>query len=105
MFQHRASHFLHRINIKLESKFASKLADLSRLKACFLATLLDKICLMLKIITVTGYKGGVGKSTTAIHLASYFSARGKTVLVDGDANRTAITWAARGAFPFTVGDE
>ena len=60
---------------------------------------------MLKIITVTGYKGGVGKSTTAIHLAAYFSEKGKTVLVDGDANRTALTWAARGAFPFEVGDE
>lgn len=60
---------------------------------------------MLKIITVTGYKGGVGKSTTAIHLAAYFSTRGKTVLVDGDLNRTAVTWAARGELPFTVGDE
>jgi chromosome partitioning protein len=60
---------------------------------------------MLKIITVTGYKGGVGKSTTAIHLAAYFSEKGKTVLVDGDANRTAIAWAARGQFPFQVGDE
>jgi chromosome partitioning protein len=60
---------------------------------------------MLKIITVTGYKGGVGKSTTAIHLAAYFSTLGKTVLVDGDLNRTAVTWAARGELPFMVGDE
>src|SRR5262245_25734520 len=60
---------------------------------------------MLKVVTVTGYKGGVGKSTTAIHLAAYFSTRGETVLIDGDANRTAVAWAARGEFPFRVGDE
>jgi chromosome partitioning protein len=57
------------------------------------------------ILTVTGYKGGVGKSTTAIHLATYFSDIGDTVLVDGDPNRTATTWAQRGALPFTVADE
>ncbi len=56
----------------------------------------------MKIITVTGYKGGVGKSTTAIHLATFFSELGKTLLVDGDLNRTSITWAERGEFPFEV---
>lgn len=56
----------------------------------------------MKIITVTGYKGGVGKSTTAIHLATFFSEFGKTLLVDGDLNRTSITWAERGKFPFEV---
>jgi chromosome partitioning protein len=59
----------------------------------------------MKIITVTGYKGGVGKSTTAIHLATFFSEQGKTVLVDGDPNRTAIAWAERGSLPFSVADE
>lgn len=62
----------------------------------------------MKIVTVTGYKGGVGKSTTAIHLATYFSERGRTVLVDGDANRTALSWAERGGadgLPFTVVDQ
>lgn len=57
------------------------------------------------ILTVTGYKGGVGKSTTAIHLATYFSDLGKTVLVDGDPNRTALAWADRGTLPFVVADE
>jgi chromosome partitioning protein len=59
----------------------------------------------MKIITVTGYKGGVGKSTTTIHLATFFSEQGKTVLVDGDPNRTAIAWAERGSLPFSVADE
>lgn len=59
----------------------------------------------MKIVTVTGYKGGVGKSTTAIHLATFFSERGATVLVDGDPNRTACSWAERGSLPFTVADE
>jgi chromosome partitioning protein len=59
------------------------------------------------IITVTGYKGGIGKSTTAFHLASYSSDLGKTVLIDGDPNRTALKWAGRSgeSLPFTVADE
>jgi chromosome partitioning protein len=62
---------------------------------------------IMTIITVTGYKGGIGKSTTAFHLASYFSDLGKTVLIDGDPNRTAIKWAGRNeeSLPFTVADE
>ena len=59
----------------------------------------------MKILTVTGYKGGVGKSTTAVHLATYFSSLGRTVLVDGDPNRTALAWSDRGSLPFTVADE
>lgn len=61
----------------------------------------------MKIITVTGYKGGIGKSTTAFHLASYFSDLGKTVLIDGDPNRTALKWASRSGetLSFTVADE
>lgn len=61
----------------------------------------------MRIITVTGYKGGIGKSTTAFHLAAYFSDFGKTVLIDGDPNRTALKWADRSAepLPFNVADE
>ena len=59
----------------------------------------------MKIITITGYKGGVGKSTTAIHLATYFSKFHQTVLVDGDPNRTALSWSERGNLPFAVVDE
>ena len=56
----------------------------------------------MKIITVTGYKGGCGKSTTAIHLATYFSDRGKTLLIDSDPNRTAIEWSSRGRLPSAI---
>jgi chromosome partitioning protein len=59
----------------------------------------------MKLITVTGYKGGCGKSTTAIHLATYFSERAKTLLIDSDSNRTSIEWSRRGSLPFTVEDE
>lgn len=59
----------------------------------------------MKIITVTGYKGGVSKSNTAIHVATYFSNQGKTLLIDGDPNRTALSWSQRGKLPFSVADE
>lgn len=59
----------------------------------------------MKIVTVTGYKGGVAKSTTSVHIATYFSDKGKTILVDSDPNRTALAWSQRGKLPFTVADE
>ena len=56
------------------------------------------------IITVTSYKGGVGKTTTAIHLAAYLQKLAPTLLVDGDAIRSATKWSARGGdvLPFKV---
>jgi chromosome partitioning protein len=57
------------------------------------------------VITVTSYKGGVGKTTTAIHLAAYLQRLAPTLLVDGDAIRSATKWGQRGnghGFPFKV---
>ncbi|MDG3008519.1 ParA family protein [Paludisphaera mucosa] len=57
------------------------------------------------IVTVASFKGGVGKTTSAVHLAAYFAKLDKTVLIDGDPNRSSTAWAARGALPFDVADE
>ncbi|NET09574.1 MAG: ParA family protein [Symploca sp. SIO2B6] len=56
------------------------------------------------IITCSGFKGGVAKTTTAVHLACYFSQKGRTLLVDGDPNRSATSWGKRGRLPFRVVD-
>lgn len=53
-------------------------------------------------VTVTGFKGGVGKTTTAVHLACYFSQFGSTLLVDGDKNQSATGWQKRGKLPFKI---
>lgn len=57
------------------------------------------------IITVAAFKGGVGKSITALHLATYLQTKADTLLVDGDLNRSALHWSNRGSLPFKVADE
>lgn len=57
------------------------------------------------IVTVASFKGGVGKTMSAVHLAAYLQEHGTTLLVDGDPNRSASGWAKRGELPFTVVDE
>ncbi|MEW6735677.1 MAG: ParA family protein, partial [Acidobacteriota bacterium] len=55
--------------------------------------------------TVASFKGGVGKTTTAIHLAAYLQQHKPTLLIDGDANRSATLWAKRGELPFRIVDD
>jgi chromosome partitioning protein len=57
------------------------------------------------IITVTSFKGGVGKTTVAVHLAGVLQKKGKTLLIDGDPNRSSLEWSRDGNLPFTVIDE
>jgi chromosome partitioning protein len=54
------------------------------------------------IVTVASFKGGVGKTTTAIHLAAYLNQLAPTLLLDGDPNSTALAWNRSGGLPFPV---
>lgn len=57
------------------------------------------------IITVASFKGGVSKTTSAIHVAAYLQKKAPTLLIDGDANRAALQWGREGKLPFKIVDE
>src|ERR1700712_3812079 len=57
------------------------------------------------IITIASFKGGVGKTTTSVHIAAYLQKLAPTLLVDGDPNRSATGWMKRGSLPFRIIDE
>lgn len=53
------------------------------------------------IIGIISFKGGVGKTSSAVHIAGHLSTKGETIAVDGDdRNRSLMTWAAGGNLPF-----
>lgn len=54
---------------------------------------------------MASFKGGVGKTTTAVHLAAFMQQSAPTLLIDGDPNRSATGWTKRGELPFRVVDE
>ena len=57
------------------------------------------------ILTVASLKGGQAKTTSAVHLAALMQENARTLLVDGDPNRSALNWHKRKGFPFEVCDE
>ena len=61
----------------------------------------------MKIIAITGYKGGVSKTISSIHVARFLSDYGKVLLIDSDPNRSVEKWAKRAdsSPPFKVKNE
>ena len=56
-----------------------------------------------KIINISNVSGGVGKSTTAIELATYFGMQGKKVLiVDADMQASATDCIGAKGQPLTI---
>ncbi len=54
------------------------------------------------IISVTSFKGGVSKTTTAVHIAEVLNRKTPTLLVDGDYNESALAWKERGKLSFSI---
>ncbi|MGK7946010.1 MAG: AAA family ATPase [Microcystaceae cyanobacterium] len=57
------------------------------------------------IISIMALKGGVGKTTTSIHLAAYLQQKDPTLLIDADRNRSAIIWSREEKLPFYVASQ
>jgi chromosome partitioning protein len=57
------------------------------------------------IIGVTGQKGGISKTTTAVNLAGAMNLVAPTLLIDADPNRSCTSWSRLGNLPFKVVSE
>jgi len=54
-------------------------------------------------VTVLNLKGGTGKTITAVYLAGGLARHGRTLLIDADPQRSALSWSeAAGGFAFPV---
>lgn len=59
-----------------------------------------------KFVTLTAFKGGVGKTTSAVCLSCLLAQKDrKVLLIDYDPNRSATVWGSRGHLPFEVATE
>jgi chromosome partitioning protein len=54
------------------------------------------------IVSIVSFKGGVGKTTTAVHISEVLNRKAPTLLVDGDPNQSALAWQERGKLSFQV---
>ncbi len=50
-------------------------------------------------IALIGNKGGAGKSTLSVNLASALNRRAKTIILDADPQRSVLQWRAMGVGP------
>lgn len=59
------------------------------------------------LISLASLKGGVGKTTSAIHIAGHLAERqgGGVAVVDRDRTRSATSWSRSGNLPFFVGTQ
>ena len=48
----------------------------------------------MSIIAVVGNKGGAGKTTLSVNLASGFNKRSRTAIIDADPQRSSLQWRA-----------
>lgn len=55
------------------------------------------------ILTIGNKKGGTGKSTTAVYLATALAASGRTLLVDGDPQGSILSWSEEAGAAFPAG--
>ena len=59
----------------------------------------------MKILVIANGKGGVGKTTTSVNLASILSSRMKTLAVDADPQGSLSWWFEQGEMPFELSTE
>jgi chromosome partitioning protein len=99
-------YFEHIFNFLESKKFLSCPINFATILSIFPITLLEHTKSLFMLIGILNQKGGVGKTTTAVHLTYWlFSLKRNVLVIDADSQKSSSKWLERVGLQYEVIDD